>query len=199
MLHCIAMLQGALGSRDPEYTATLHWSVGGDPSIQCYAATVHWSVGNGDPSVHCHHRTACIRGQWGSLCALLHCRVQGPGSRGQWAVGSFSALPHYRGHWVVGILLYTTAASVNGIPFVHCHTARATSPWAMGILEYTAALQGAVGSGDSSVHCHRGQGAVGILQYPLVWQCIEGYPLPTAPWPLQCSSVQVYRGIPSAH
>ena len=109
-----------------------------------HSAILHGAVGSGYTSANC--RTA---GAAGSGCPAAHCRTAGGNGQwvpfniqphrrgsGQWV--SFSTPRHCKGQWVVGTLQDTAA---------------------MGILQCTAALLGAGGSGARIVHCRTTRGS----------------------------------------
>ena len=147
ILWCTAALQwGGSG----QWVASIHchkgqWALG---ILQCTAA-LHGALGTGDPPC-----TASVSERQWPVGIPLYIATRGGGQcGGQW--GSFSALPHCTGQWAVGH------------PTVQYRAARASRQWgsfstplhcrglsAMGIPLYTATLQGVVGNGYPSVHCH---------------------------------------------
>ena len=188
---------GAVGSGFLLYTATLQ--------------RAHGAVGSGSLSIHC--RTVGDSGQWTFSTLLLY--------RGQWAVGLHQNIAALQcvGTMCLSEHCHTVGGSGQPASFnrpprctgtvgsgtvAGCRIARGSGQWVsfstvlhrtgqgtVGILQYTAARQGAVGSGYPSVdscaawgsgqwvsftkpsHCS-GQWAVGLLYYIAALQRVVG-------------------------
>ena len=201
--HCLGAVGGATPATVPNYLRNGQWN--------SFLTLPHCPGAVRTATVGMHCLTA-----WGqSAVQLVHCTAALLGGSGQW--NNCNALPHCPGQWAVLLLKHCltggswqcnscyTVPHCPGVvsignPALHCRTAQravrlrqctASLPWgqwAVLILQYTAALPGAVGTPSLHLLTPRGQWAVQLLQ------CTASLPGGSGP----CNSCRALPHFPGA-